>query len=104
MSLKELLHKGSNANGSTPSPAPAATAVPSLTLVRQKREVREAPEAAAFRELKNQIHEYLLQTIDVAKLEMLEAAQVNSRLSTLINERLDQEGRLVSERDRARLI
>jgi pilus assembly protein CpaF len=99
MSLKERLLKN-NENAS----APAAAPVSALTLVRQKREMREAPEATAFRELKSELHEYLLQAIDVTKLEAVDASQVTERLTTVINERLEQEQRLVSERDRARLI
>jgi len=99
VSLKERLLN--NQNGSSPA---TAVAVPALTLIRQKREVREAPEAAAFRELKNEIHQYLLKTIDINKLEALDPAQVNGRITTVINEHLDEEERLVSDRDRARLI
>jgi pilus assembly protein CpaF len=99
MSLKDRL--SNSPNGGTPEPA---APVPSLTLVRPRREVREAPEAAAFRELKSEIHEYLLKTIDLTKLEALEPTQVNNRLTTVINDHLDQEGRLVSERDRVRVI
>jgi pilus assembly protein CpaF len=98
VSLKDRLLN--NNNGSTPPPSP----VPSLTLIRQKREIREAPEAAAFRELKNEVHDYLLKAVELAKLEALDPAQVNSRLTTVINQHLDEEKRLVSDRDRARLI
>jgi pilus assembly protein CpaF len=100
LSLKDRLN---NNNGNTPPPPPGP-AVPSLTLIRQKREVRESPEAAAFRELKNDVHNHLLKTIELAKLEALDPSQINSRLTTVVNEHLDQEGRLVSDRDRARLI
>jgi pilus assembly protein CpaF len=54
--------------------------------------------------LKTEVHDYLLKTIELAKLEALDSAQVKNRLTSVINEHLDQEGRLVSDRDRARLI
>jgi pilus assembly protein CpaF len=99
MSLKDRLLNNLNENA-----PPPAEPVPALSLVKQKREVREAPEAAAFRELKNDIHQHLLQILDVNKLETLDPSQVNARLTATITEWLLEQSRLVSERDRARLI
>ena len=96
MTLSErLTHK---VNGGVAAPAH------SLALISPRREIADPGEAAAFRELKGQIHEHLLQTVDVAKLESLDPDAVNSRLSAAVTGHLRQQGRLVTDGDRARLI
>ena len=45
-----------------------------------------------------------MQTIDVAKLESLDPAAVTGRLSAAVTDHLQQQGRLVTDGDRARLI
>jgi pilus assembly protein CpaF len=97
MTLSERL-TGKERNG-----APASSASV-LSLVLPKRETRESPEATAFRELKQEILEYLLQTLDVTKLEALDPAVVTNRLGGAITDRLREQGRLVTDPDRLRLI
>jgi pilus assembly protein CpaF len=97
MTLSERLTHKTNAAG---APAPAH----SMALVPPRRETREPGEAAAFRDLKSQIHEHLLQTIDVSKLESLDPSAVTGRLSAAVTGHLEQQGRLVTDGDRARLI
>jgi pilus assembly protein CpaF len=97
MTLSERLTHKPNAGG-------AAAPAHSMALVSQRRESRDPGEAAAFRDLKSQIHEHLLQTIDVAKLESLDPAAVTGRLGAAVTGHLQQQGRLVTDGDRARLI
>ena len=66
--------------------------------VRAHRRVERRKKAAAFRELKNDIHQHLLQILDVNKLETLDPSQVNTRLTATITEWLLEHSRLVSER------
>ena len=100
MTLSERLQNKSS-NGTATVLAP----VSALSLVTQKREViRESPEAAAFRDLKQEILDYLLQTLDVAKLDSLEPTLVTGRLGGAITDRLREQGRLVTDTDRLRLI
>lgn len=56
------------------------------------------------RKLKIQVHNRLLETLDVAKLDALEPAMVSSKVTAAINETLDGEGRLLTDLDRARLV
>src|SRR5579859_6767404 len=99
MTLSERLLKNVNKNGTAPL-AP----VSSLALVSTKREVRDPKEAAAFQELKREILEHLTQTLDVGKLESLDSAAANSRLNAAITEQLQEQNRLVTDSDRARLV
>ncbi len=98
MSLSERLQNKDGAAAAQPA------AVSGLALVSHKREVHEPAEAAAFRDLKRQILEHLLQTIDVSKLDTLDFEQVTTRLSAAITERLQEQNRLVADADRLRLI
>jgi pilus assembly protein CpaF len=97
MTLSERLAHKTNAGG-------AAAPAHSMALVSQRRETRDPGEAAAFHDLRSQIHEHLLQTIDVAKLESLDPSAVTGRLSAAVTGHLQQQGRLVTDGDRARLI
>jgi pilus assembly protein CpaF len=56
------------------------------------------------RKLKIRVHNRLLETLDVAKLDALEPAMVSSKVTAAINETLDGEGRLLTDLDRARLV
>jgi len=101
MTLSERLsNQPSNGNGAAAPSAPAST----LTLISPKREVRDSAEAVAYRELKQQILEHLLQTLDVAKLDSLDPTLVTGRIGAAITERLREQERLVTDTDRLRLI
>jgi pilus assembly protein CpaF len=99
MSLSERLQKNDHNGVAVPAALGSA-----LTLISQKREVRDSPEAAAFRDLKQEILDHLLQTLDVAKLDSLDPAMVTGRLSLTITDLLREQGRLVTDADRERLI
>ncbi|MBF6570163.1 MAG: TadA family conjugal transfer-associated ATPase [Candidatus Binataceae bacterium] len=55
-------------------------------------------------ELKIKVHNKLFESLDVAKLESLEPAMVESKVVSAINETLDDEGRLLTDADRYRLV
>jgi pilus assembly protein CpaF len=97
MPLSERLSKNTNSNGMAP--------ISSLAVVSQRRDApRETGEAAAFRELKGEMLDYLLHTLDVGKLESLDQSQVQTKLTAAINEHLQEQDRLVTDADRLRLI
>jgi len=56
------------------------------------------------RKLKLLVHNRLLETLDVSKLDALEPAMVSAKVTAAINETLDGEGRLLTDIDRARLV
>jgi pilus assembly protein CpaF len=58
----------------------------------------------ASRRLKIRVHSRLMETLDVSKLESLDPSMVSARVTAAINETLDQEGRLLTDIDRARLV
>ncbi len=60
--------------------------------------------AAGARRLKMHVHNRLLETLDVSKLDALEPAMVSAKVTAAINDTLDEEGRLLTELDRARLV
>src|SRR5579863_10396180 len=60
--------------------------------------------AEASRRLKIRVHNRLLETLDVSKLDALEPAMVSGKVTSAINETLDDEGRLLTDIDRARLV
>jgi len=91
MGLNSRIHVGSlGGNG----------AQPSLTMSgRHAREVRDS-----LRQLKLAVHNRLLESLDVAKLESLDPALVSTKLGAAISAVLEEEGRLLTEADRARLV
>ena len=56
------------------------------------------------RRLKIRVHNRLLETLDVSKLDALEPAMVSAKVTQAINETLNDEGRLLTDVDRARLV
>ena len=54
--------------------------------------------------LKVKIHNKLFETIDVSKLEALEPAMVSAKVAAAINDILNEDGRLLTDADRARLV
>jgi pilus assembly protein CpaF len=56
------------------------------------------------RRLKLRVHTRLLETVDVSKLDAFEPAMVSAKVTQAINDTLDDEGRLLTEVDRHRLI
>jgi pilus assembly protein CpaF len=60
--------------------------------------------ADSSRRLKVKVHNRLFETIDVSKLESLEPSLVGIKVTAAINDILNEEGRLLTETDRTRLI
>ncbi|HEY6394903.1 MAG TPA: CpaF family protein [Candidatus Binataceae bacterium] len=56
------------------------------------------------RRLKMRVHNRLFETIDVSKLETLDPAMVSSKVTDAITDILNEEGRLLTDNDRARLV
>lgn len=98
MGLTERL-SNSTRNGRPPEIPPATSSLIGGT-VRRRRDVI----ADSSRRLKVKIHNKLFETIDVTKLETLEPAMVSIKVSEAINEILNEDGRLLTEADRSRLV
>jgi molybdopterin converting factor small subunit len=60
--------------------------------------------ADSSRRLKVKVHNKLFETIDVAKLETLEPAMVSTKVTAAINDILNEDGRLLTDSDRGKLI
>src|SRR6266852_2685155 len=75
---------------------------PSLANGTQRRQVSAINDG--FRELKLRVHNRLLETIDISKLESLDPNLVSTKLTTTIGDMLHEEGRLLTDADRARMI
>src|ERR1035437_10473623 len=60
--------------------------------------------ADSSRRLKVKVHNKLFETIDVSKLETLEPAMVSIKVTAAINDILNEDGRLLTDIDRGRLI
>src|SRR3984885_3078122 len=68
-----------------------------------KRTVRDV-QAEGFQQLKLAVHNRLFETLDVTRLESLEPALAASKVTEAISAILDDEGRLLTETDKAHLI
>src|SRR6202161_4399930 len=60
--------------------------------------------ADSSRRLKAKVHNKLFETIDVSKLETFEPAMVSSKVTAAINDILNEDGRLLTDVDRSRLV
>ena len=60
--------------------------------------------ADGFQQLKLAVHNRLFEMLDVSRLESLDANMASTKVTTAISEILDEEGRLLTDADRARLI
>ena len=96
MKLVDRLSK--NSGVATTPEAPAGSLIGG-TPVRKRDDIAEGS-----RRLKIRVHNRLLETLDVSKLDALEPAMVSGKVTSAINETLNDEGRLLTEIDRARLI
>ena len=96
MRLVDRLTQNSGAKA-TPE-APAGSLIGG-TVVRKRDDIAEGS-----RRLKIRVHNRLLETLDVSKLDALEPAMVSGKVTAAINETLNDEGRLLTDIDRARLI
>jgi pilus assembly protein CpaF len=60
--------------------------------------------AESSRRLKIRVHNRLFESIDVSKLESLDPAVISSKVTAAINDILNEEGRLLTDTDRNRLV
>jgi pilus assembly protein CpaF len=60
--------------------------------------------ADGFQQLKLAVHNRLFEMLDVSRLESLEANMASTKVTAAISEILDEEGRLLTDADRTRLI
>jgi pilus assembly protein CpaF len=60
--------------------------------------------ADGFQQLKLAVHNRLFETLDVGRLESLESNMASSKVTAAISAILDEEGRLLTEADRMRLV
>jgi pilus assembly protein CpaF len=82
---------------------PQAAARPSMMGGSQPRRQRDVL-ADGFQQLKLAVHNRLFETLDVSRLESLEANMAATKVTQAITEILDEEGRLLTDADRARLV
>src|SRR5580765_2054729 len=86
--------------GAKPSEAGNSGGSPIGATVRRRKDAI----ADSSRRLKVKVHNKLFETIDVAKLESLEPAMVSIKVTAAINDILNEEGRLLTDIDRGRLV
>jgi len=60
--------------------------------------------ADSTRELKIKVHNRLFESMDVSRMEMLDPALISAKVISAIGETLDEDGRLLTDGDRARLV
>jgi pilus assembly protein CpaF len=94
MSLSDRL---SQANGRTQ--APGGGSLIGATVRRRKDTLAENS-----RRLKIKVHNRLFETIDVSRLETLDPSMISTQVTSTIGEILNEEGRLLTDTDRARLV
>ena len=94
-----LVDRLSQNRGIPATPEAPAGSLIGGTPVRKRDDIAEGS-----RRLKIRVHNRLLETLDVSKLDALEPAMVSGKVTSAINETLDDEGRLLTDIDRARLI
>jgi pilus assembly protein CpaF len=85
------------------SSAPAAGPVRSLATEGGQRAPRDARKDR-FHELKSAVHHRLLETLDVSRLESLQAHVAAAKVTEAVSDILTKEERLITDVDRQRLI
>ena len=68
------------------------------------KNTRKDPQAEGFQQLKLAVHNRLFETLDVSRLESLEQNMASTKVTQAITEILNEEGRLLTDADRARLV
>ena len=83
----------------TAAQTPARTSL----MTSSPRRQRDAM-ADGFQQLKLAVHNRLFETLDVSRLESLEQNMASTKVTQAITEILNEEGRLLTDTDRARLV
>jgi pilus assembly protein CpaF len=86
------------------APGAALPETPASSLIGGAPQRKRDEVAESQRRLKLRVHNRLLETLDVSKLDALEPAMVSAKVTAAINETLDQDGRLFTDLDRARFV
>jgi len=94
-----IVDRLSQNSGSIATPEARAGSLIGGATTRKRDEISESS-----RRLKIRVHNRLLETLDVSKLDALEPAMVSNKVTCAINDTLNDEGRLLTDIDRARLI
>jgi pilus assembly protein CpaF len=82
---------------------PAAAPVRSLAVEASQRAQKDSRKDR-FYELKSAVHHRLLETLDVSRLENLEAHIASAKVTEAVSDILTEDGRLITDVDRQRLI
>jgi pilus assembly protein CpaF len=78
---------------------------PQRTLMQSNQPRRQRDILAdGFQQLKLAVHNRLFETLDVSRLESLEANMASTKVTQAITDILNEEGRLLTETDRSRLV
>jgi pilus assembly protein CpaF len=96
-----LAERLSSANSGT---AAADSAAAPSSLIGGTVRRRKDPKVDGSRRLKIKVHNRLFETIDVSKLESLEPVAMSAKVTAAISEILTEEGRLLTDADRVRLV
>jgi pilus assembly protein CpaF len=83
--------------------AAAQTPVRTSLMGNTQRKQRETM-ADGFQQLKLAVHNRLFETLDVSRLESLEQNMASTKVTQAITDILNEEGRLLTDADRARLV
>src|SRR5580698_11058549 len=94
----KLLDKIQNNQSNAPAPGFQRA------LVVSKEKLRKDPQSEGFQQLKLAVHNRLFESLDVSRLESLEANLASQKVTGAITEILYDEGRLLTDADRTRLI
>src|SRR5580698_6093627 len=94
----KLLDKIQNNQSNAPAPGFQRA------LVVSKEKLRKDPQSEGFQQLKLAVHNRLFESLDVSRLESLEANLASQKVTGAITEILNEEGRLLTDTDRTRLI
>src|SRR5690242_16340149 len=95
----KLIERIAHANGNNaPVEQTAAFLSPSPSVRRRDG----APDST--RELKIKVHNRLFESIDVSRMEAMDPALISARVTAAIGETLDEDGRLLTDNDRVRLV
>lgn len=86
------------------APGAALPETPAGSLIGGAPQRKRDEVAEGLRRLKLRVHNRLMETLDVSKLDALEPAMVSAKVTAAINETLDQDGRLFTDLDRARFV
>src|SRR5690349_482675 len=98
MALADLIGKKNNGAAQHPELTGAGSMLG--TAARRKGDAL----SEASRRIKIKVHNRLFETIDISKLETLDPSVISSKVIAAIGEFLDEEGRLLTDTDRNRLV